>query len=50
MIPVGLLTIMANLLIPNYYGKYVVALIGMWLGAFFLTTFSNCLLVRWRII
>jgi|JI6StandDraft_1071083.scaffolds.fasta_scaffold36708_3 hypothetical protein len=49
-LPIGLLTIMANILIENYYASYVVSLLGMWLAAFLLTTFSNLLLIRWGII
>jgi hypothetical protein len=50
MIPVGLLIIMASDLIKDYYGKYVVSLLGMWLAAFLITAFSNIILLRCKII
>jgi hypothetical protein len=49
-IPLGLLIIMAPILISNYYGQYVVSVVGMWLAAFSLTAFSNVLLLKFNII
>jgi hypothetical protein len=49
-IPLGLLIIMAPILISNYYGQYVVSVVGMWLATFSLTAFSNVLLLKFNII
>jgi len=49
-LPGGLLIIVEYYLIESSYASYFVYLLGMWLGAFFVTAFSNWLLVRLKVI